>query len=706
MRMRILLLSILLLTGHAGADRLAVDQAAAKYRTGIPDPASISVPAELQASVFANPAANLARLVNHLTRDTTDPYLKTKRLHDWITDNIAYDSDLLLGLSDEGSRKVNDLLPLKRTTCGGFAALFQQMAEMAGLESQRVTGQSKSCWIKKSARDCRHVWNAVKIGGKWHIVDSTADNRMSYKFGTFSAKRKYSDKHFLQAPEAKLLLNFPLEERQQFVSPAWTQEKFNTTPRVTVHYYEYDMRYAEESAWKFKTGRRDFDGGNLEKLFDTAEASGGLFEVRIRSSQNVLLFPQLVFQPQESFDDSADAAANQTRAEGEVEPNVNLKANSFCFRDTDIVCQFSPPAPGTYKAYIHAKNPGDTSSFDLVHAFTLTARQNGSTLPRNAGVFCANAALSWMGAELLDAKLDASDFPALEFRRSPGTFLSSSVFDQQGKNVPATVETSFPAPDRIRFYYKFAGAGTYWIRVFTRVPNQEGAPQQNVGIARINRTAPAPVFPPPRELFFTKPFLESTIRMNKALEVRDGIHSLSLSSAKPLGCSLKDLSTGKFVPMGCALHLENQSYSIDFRAPANGSYSAAVTPMRQDNDERLEALIRFRITEGGGEILPRRGLLHVYPALEKTGIKVIAHNVTTGPQAEAEIKLQTPEGAVIEAWLTDSSDKRVSRGGVVTRTGNEVLIRFAAREPGKYAARVLLKAAGRNEVLLAFRLER
>jgi hypothetical protein len=704
-RIRILLIPFLLIFGQTYADRLAVDQTAAKYRTGIPDPKSISVPADLQASVFKDPEKNLPRLVHYLTEDTNDHYLKAKRLHDWITDNIAYDTDLLLGLSDEGSRKVNELLALKRTTCGGFAGLFQQMAQQAGLESQPVTGLSKSCWIKKAARDCRHVWNAVKIGGKWHIVDSTADNRMSYKFGAFSAKRKYSDKHFLQAPEAKLLLNLPLEERQQFVSPTWSKEQFQSTPRVTVHSYEYDMRYTNDSAAKFKTGRRDFEGGYLEKLFDTADVDGDLFELRIRSSEQLLLFPQLVFQPQESFDDSADAAAHQTRAEGEVEPTVNLRAYSFCYRETDIICQFSPPRPGVYKAYIHAKKPGDASSFDLVHAFTLRASRAGSVLPRAANTFYANAALPWMGAELLEAELTAGDFPMLEFRRSPETFLSSSVMDQNGKNVPATVEASFPAPDRVRFYYKFAAPGTYWIRVFTRTPNQQGAPQQNVGIARMERSAASGPFPPVRELFYTRPFLESGIRV-KSHESSEGIYTLSLVSQKPLGCSLKDLTTGKFVPMGCALHHEGENYTIDFRAPANGSYSAAVTPMREENEERLEALIRFRIADGGGEILPRAGLLHLYPALEKTGVRIVAHNVRPGKQAEAEVRLEAPEHLVIEAWLTDSAGRRVSRGGVVTRTGSEVLARFTAREPGKYAARILVKGPGQGHVLAAFRLEK
>lgn len=705
MQRPLLLIPVLFLFGQTFADRLAVDSTAAKYRSGIPDPRSTSVPADLQASVFKDPAQNLPRLVQYLTEDTTDPYLKAKRLHDWITDNIAYDTDLLLGLSDEGSRKVNDLLPLKRTTCGGFAALFQQMAEQAGLESQRVTGNSKSCWIKKAARDCRHVWNAIKIGGKWHIVDSTADNRMSYKFGAFSAKRRYSDKHFLQAPEAKLLLNFPLEESQQFVSPVWSKEKFLSNPRVTVHAYEYDMRYTEDSAARFKTGRRDFDGGSLEKLFDTAEADTDLFEVRFRSSEQLLLFPQLVFQPQESFDDSADAAANQSRSQDEAEPGTNLKAYSFCYRETEIVCQFSPPRPGVYKAYIHAKRPGDPSSFDLVHAFTLTARKTGTVLPRRANTFYANAALPWTGARIVREDLAHPEFPVLEFHRPPGVFLSSSVFDQNGKNVPSTVEASFPAPDRIRFYYKFAAKGTYWIRVFTRTPNQEGAPQQNTGIARLERNAASGVFPPAGELFFPKRFLESGIE-NEKLERIGSIHSLSLVSAKPLGCSLKDLATGKFVPMGCALHQENRIYRIDFRAPVNGNYSAAVTPMREDNEERLEALIRFRIAEGGGEILPRPGLLHLYPALEKSGIRIVSHNVDGQPKAEAEIQLEAAEDRVIEAWLTDANDRRVPRGAAVHRTGSQVVVRFNAREPGKYAARILVKTTGRSEVLAAFRLER
>ena len=87
-------------------DRLYADKTAQQYRTGKIDPRISAVPADLQKNVFTDPKTNLPRLTAFLVKEASSDYLKAKRIHDWITDNFAYDMDLFYGLSNDGSRQV------------------------------------------------------------------------------------------------------------------------------------------------------------------------------------------------------------------------------------------------------------------------------------------------------------------------------------------------------------------------------------------------------------------------------------------------------------------------------------------------------------------------------------------------------------------------------------------------------------------------
>jgi hypothetical protein len=169
--------ALLLCTALGAADRLATDAFSANYRTGIPYEKSLNVPAEIRSAVTSNPEAGLPLLVQHLVGDTGDEFIKVKRIHDWITDNIAYDSDL------------------------------------------------------------------------------------------------------------------PLEERQQFLNPPVSRAEYLGTPRVSVLYYKYNIQYTPQTIAKFSEAKRDFEGGALQKVFDTEDSPDEIFELRFRAPANVIFFP-------------------------------------------------------------------------------------------------------------------------------------------------------------------------------------------------------------------------------------------------------------------------------------------------------------------------------------------------------------------------------------------------------------------------------
>lgn len=560
----------------AAIDRLAADEASAAYRTGVTDEIALSVPAEIQRALVKDAETGLAALAQFLTSDTADEFVKVKRLHDWITDNIAYDSDLLLGLSDQGSRKVADLVKFKRTTCGGYAGLFFKLATLAGLENEIVTGNSKTCWIKSSKRDCHHVWNAVKVRGKWYYVDTTADGRFTYKHGAFTPKKRYKDSYLFIHPHAKLLINLPLEERQQFMSPVVSREQYLKTPRVSVLYHKYAIAYSPETIAQFYEGKRDFEGGALQKVFDVADSPGEIFELRFRAPANVSLFPQLVRDTSEAFDDNSDSDKQQDAKDS------NTYARAFCNRESaqQVVCQYSAPKPGRYKAYLQAKEAGDLHKFGLIHAFTLNAGKAGPVLPQNAAVLYPNALFNYQQFRILATDfLGTGGFPSIEVAKPVDGFITSFLFNADGKQVPAAVEYSFLSRERLKFYYKFPAAGSYWLRLQTRLPNETGAPLQNVAVVRLDMpSATAIKFPPLNDFILTRAFAEANLFFVDS-NIVAGTGNVSFTaggvSGQELECQLYN-ENSKAIAEGCTTSVNGDRATFVFNTAERGKYGGRI----------------------------------------------------------------------------------------------------------------------------------
>ncbi|MCE9598601.1 MAG: hypothetical protein K8S54_11585 [Spirochaetia bacterium] len=572
------------------ADRLAADDVSATHRTNIPDSVSLTVPEQIQKALVTDPESGLVQLVQFLTHDTEDQFLRAKRIHDWITDNIAYDSDLLLGLSDQGSRKVNDLVRLKRTTCGGFSALFMKMATLAGLKTEIVTGNSKTCWIKSSKRDCHHVWNAVNIQGKWYYVDTTADGRFTYKHGAFTPKKVYHDVFLFIKPQAKLLINLPLEERQQFLSNAISREQFSAMPRVTVLYHKHSIEYDASTLKQFREGRRDFEGGSLEKLFDVAESNKPIFGLNFKAPLNVLFFPQIVPDTSESFDDSQDANRNQNEEEGEISKSeMNLRA--FCVREKSdqVSCSYTVPRAGRYKVYLQAREAGDTRKFGLVHAFTLIANQPGPILPDVSGKLFSNSLLDFQRIRISGSDFaPVSGFPWIEVSRSD-SFVTSVVYGTDGKTIPGAVLPSFRSHERIRFYYRLPDARTYFIKLQTRIPDQPGGSMQNLAIVRLDAKGENKPFPPMREMILTRAFVESGLSfLDDTLANEKGDVTLrAVGKRSPeLGCMLYDAS-GKAIPRSCSVTQDGDTLSFRFSVPPAGRFGGRVYLTQQPDTKIL-----------------------------------------------------------------------------------------------------------------------
>lgn len=111
------------------------------------------------------------RILENIISDNMTEDEKVKTIHDYIVNNVQYDSNGLRNGNEAHSAYAalfedNDG-EKNQTVCQGYATLFYKMAKEAGFEAKIITGQSKGQ---------NHAWNLISINNNWYHIDLTWDD--------------------------------------------------------------------------------------------------------------------------------------------------------------------------------------------------------------------------------------------------------------------------------------------------------------------------------------------------------------------------------------------------------------------------------------------------------------------------------------------------------------------------------------------------
>lgn len=137
--------------------------------------------------------ATTEKLAERIEEDFSSDYEKARAIYSWIAFNIKYDYNAFLnpprtqGFSysteAEKQRKIKELndrlwqkaFSSKKAVCEGFTALYQHLAELTGLKSEIIRGDSKISLrdIGRKNTSSNHAWNIVLIDRKWRLIDVT-----------------------------------------------------------------------------------------------------------------------------------------------------------------------------------------------------------------------------------------------------------------------------------------------------------------------------------------------------------------------------------------------------------------------------------------------------------------------------------------------------------------------------------------------------
>ncbi len=240
---------LLVLSPHLAAQIISSERAA------LLDAHAIAAPAEAEAS-----AATLARYLTRVTRNDTE---KARVLYRWIADRIDYDVDAYLA-DKLVAQQASDVLKSRSSVCNGYATLFETLGREAGLEIVTILGYAKG--YKHPAGQTfaapNHAWNAIKIDGKWRLLDSTwgAGHVEGGKY-----QKVLSEAYFLAPPEQLLFSHFPQEAAWQLQSTArLSKTEFESLPTVEPTLFHTGI--SGEEVWR--TLERSNFNAALVRTFD------------------------------------------------------------------------------------------------------------------------------------------------------------------------------------------------------------------------------------------------------------------------------------------------------------------------------------------------------------------------------------------------------------------------------------------------------
>jgi hypothetical protein len=175
--------------------------------------------------------SSVERLAQYLMKGAEDEESRAWLLYCWITDRIAYDAKAFLS----GEYTTKDYSPgvvlkERQAVCDGYSKLYTAVGKGMGLDVVSINGHAKGLPVDSFRLDdpkCGHAWNAIKIAGKWQLVDATWGAGW-LKEGKFD--KGFVDYYFCPPLQALVLTHFPQKREDQYLDPSVSHERFISWP--------------------------------------------------------------------------------------------------------------------------------------------------------------------------------------------------------------------------------------------------------------------------------------------------------------------------------------------------------------------------------------------------------------------------------------------------------------------------------------------
>ena len=136
-------------------------------------------------SEIENAISNLLNIKhNVINKAVGSTYNKLTIMHDWLIENIEYDS------SSVNKNTIYGALIDRKTVCEGYARTFKYLLDELEIDNVLIVGTAQN----SAGNTEEHMWNYVKLNDRWYAVDCTWDDPILVNgVGTinYETKHKY-----------------------------------------------------------------------------------------------------------------------------------------------------------------------------------------------------------------------------------------------------------------------------------------------------------------------------------------------------------------------------------------------------------------------------------------------------------------------------------------------------------------------------------
>jgi len=205
------------------------------------------------------------KLAEQINTDFTSETDKVRAIFTWIGSNVRYDlreynsggNAIAFTYGSEQEKLQKEIkfryelavktLRSKKGVCQGYTAFFHVLCDLCQIKCLDIPGTSKTnlAQIGKLPKASDHVWNAVKIGDSWKLIDVTwASGAVNTQSGKFISQ--FNDAYFFTNPEVMFLNHFPDDARMLMTEKS--AEDFANLPLFYGDYIksDYEITFPNE----------------------------------------------------------------------------------------------------------------------------------------------------------------------------------------------------------------------------------------------------------------------------------------------------------------------------------------------------------------------------------------------------------------------------------------------------------------------------
>ena len=198
----------------------------------------------------------VAKYINANFKTESD---KIRAVFYWTSSNISYDvkNMFVVNFGETPQDRIAKTLKTKKGICGDYAAIFNEIATLVGVESVVVSGYTKQ---NGKIDTLAHAWCAAKIDNNWSVFDPTWGSG-SLTNGKFV--KKTNEYYFKVEPTKIISSHIPFDYLWQFLNYPITNAEFyegKTQINKSKKYFDFEKEIAKQSSLS-----------EMDQLFESAE---------------------------------------------------------------------------------------------------------------------------------------------------------------------------------------------------------------------------------------------------------------------------------------------------------------------------------------------------------------------------------------------------------------------------------------------------